>query len=208
VLTSTHLLIQSHHNSDRVLEAFPLPNNIPESSTGETLQLSRSHILYHPYYLREMIFLPSLTKHTHSRVKKDRHGRRLPLTTTSMTFLVLVDISESVYYYYVSFFDVVLESPAVGEGSMTVYCPPGRQVSCGDIRDLKVQNDYVRILTKHPCLVGTVYLAEGNRTIKGTILPFEDCQPKVLGGDCLRGKVCGRDLDGGRIRIYDYLWVL
>jgi hypothetical protein len=179
---------------------------LAQPSTSEILELSRSHILFHPYFIREMVFLPSLTKRTHSYVKKDRHGRRSPLTTISMTFLALVDMPDFFNCRYVSFLDVVLESPVVGEGSMTVYVPPGRQVISGGIRALTVQNDCVRIITRYPCWVCTVYLSEGNRTIKGTSLPFENGRPEVKGGDCLRGKVCGRDRD--RIKIYDYLWDL
>jgi hypothetical protein len=152
-----------------------------------------------------MVLLPSLTKHTHSRIKK---GRNSPLTTTSMTFLVLVYDLDSFNSHYVSFFDVVLESPAVGEGSMAVHCPPGRQVfSCGPISALKVQNDCVRIITKYPCWVCTLYLTEGSRIIKGTSLPIEnDQEPEVMGGDCLRGKMCGRD-GWFSVKIHDYLRV-
>lgn len=215
VLTSSHVLVDSHHKDFELLEAFLLPDDMPESvqpSTDERLVLTRSHMLRHHYEISEMVLLSSHTEHTPSRVKTDQHGCRglsngsSLLATISMTLFVLVRMESDPFPetdQYISFLDIVLESPTVGDGSMTISCPPGLRTRniCGFFSS--VQRGCARFITASPSFVCTVN--ERNRTLVQTAcLPFDDTL--FIQGDCLTGRVCElTEYSQELIYVYDYV---
>jgi hypothetical protein len=223
-LTPPYLLALSGHYENNVLEAFPLPNDVPESAqpnTDERLVLARSHAVSHPYHVVEITQLSSRIR-TRSRSKKDHHSRpdlsggSLPLETIWRTFLVGVKINENGYNdweYYPSFLDVVLEPPINGKGSMTVDCAPGRQVNPFFFGECTVQGGRARIITcpatftdgtdiHYACTVD-----EGKRTIEGSELTLVSGARvfREISGELLTGRLCKLEETESRIHIYEFV---
>jgi hypothetical protein len=214
-LTSTHLLAQSGHPQQNdilqegydpyILEAFILPDGAQQQDTHPETVLTRSHIVSHPFYIRKMFFLSSHTTNAHSLVSRDRDSP--PRNTISVTVLARVKL----LYDNIGFLDIVLESPGVDEGSMTVSFVPRRQVAIFNVYFMgAAQRGCTRFVADDdPEFEMLLAFAVNSDNLKGDgvirATDLQDIGYRLMAGDGLTGRLCMLSFHQTSVKICDYV---